>query len=179
MTTTGKHSSHRSIGRASPGKHTGQFLESVSTIQTHIADGIPHERYDSCLPTEDEWEKLPVVDGRFYPWGDRLATFCKMAESRAGTPMPERVGSSERIASTLFDVAGLVREYCNSPFARDTDTRVVRGGSYLTANELGCRVTYRQSVQRHIPSLEHGFRVVRDVGSVQGTHERKMVRPQF
>ena len=47
---------------------------------------------------------------------------------------PNELALSERIALYgLFDVAGLVREYCNSPFARDTDTRVVRGGSYLTA----------------------------------------------
>ena len=78
--------------------------------------------------------------------------------------MPTRVGSFSTDCSPygVFDMAGLVREYCDSTFDADESLRVVRGGSYLSQGGPACRTTHRQAVLRDVPNLDHGFRLVRD-----------------
>ncbi|MEE2789600.1 MAG: bifunctional serine/threonine-protein kinase/formylglycine-generating enzyme family protein [Myxococcota bacterium] len=159
-------------------------------IGISFADAVTYCRWYSQrtgtevrLPTEIEWEKAArSADGRPYPWGHYFdALFCKMAGSRSGTPRPERVGSFRSDCSVygVYDMAGLIREYCDSSFSKTADLRVVRGGSYLTNNGAACRATGRWPVHLKAPSLEHGFRIVRDVPDANSKHERRLVRPQF
>jgi formylglycine-generating enzyme required for sulfatase activity len=105
-----------------------------------------------------------------------------MAGSRRGRPLPERVGSFAADCSpyAIFDMAGLVSEYCDSAFDADESLRVVKGGNFQSTGELVCRLTHRRSCPRDVPNLHQGFRIIRDLpaGEVD-KGARRMVRPRF
>jgi formylglycine-generating enzyme required for sulfatase activity len=86
------------------------------------------------LPSEIQWEKAARgTDGRPFPWGNDppgSSDACFGLDPVDGAPAP--VGQALRNVSPfgVQDVAGNVWEWTTSNFAKESEYKVVRGGSY-------------------------------------------------
>ncbi|MCA8960373.1 MAG: SUMF1/EgtB/PvdO family nonheme iron enzyme, partial [Planctomycetes bacterium] len=115
------------------------------------------------LPTSEQWEKAARgVDGRCFPWGDRFdPALAKSVRSVRGRPQPEAVGAFRSDVSPygVRDLAGGIKEWCRSWFARDQRKRLIKGGSW-NHDEVDARAATRSGADESLVAPFLGFRLV-------------------
>lgn len=143
--------------------------------------GNATERRGYRLPTEKEWEyacRAGTTTPRFF---GRADTYCDkyMVSATGPQPKPTGVGLCKPNDFGLFDMLGNIAEWCHDPYMADTlnirpsdpqdnlelvtdsESRVVRGGSYFDApNRLRCAARSHAFVANQ--STYVGFRVARN-----------------
>ena len=121
------------------------------------------------LPTEDEWKFAARggLENKEYPWGDNVSLARDYANyERTGGKDKWKycapVGGFKPNGYGLFDMAGNVREWCQDWYDSDKDSRVLRGG-YWVSNTINLQVARRTSYPPDSRGSSLGVRCVADI----------------
>jgi serine/threonine protein kinase len=128
----------------------------------------PRER-DRALSDEGH---APYVWGRSpIPPADVAANYAgqerpgsRMMRHRDPFPGIAPVGSFQANAIGIQDLAGNVAEWCSTPWAPDSNLRVLRGGAWFDSERRNLRLDARESANPGAAPNGAGFRVVLDLG---------------
>jgi formylglycine-generating enzyme required for sulfatase activity len=125
------------------------------------------------LPTESEWEFAARggLRGKVYPWGDQEPSASR-ANYGKNVGKPTAVSSYPANGYGLHDMAGNVWEWCADWYDSDRDSKVLRGGSWLSKTLLyadSLRVASRKEDNSFNRYDNLGFRCVSGSDFTSGT----------
>jgi formylglycine-generating enzyme len=111
------------------------------------------------LPTEAEWQHAALAGSSVDPYGppDEVAWYQGNSDDKT-----HPVGQKKPNSWGLYDTLGNVWEWCEDEYAPGSQTRVLRGGSWLNG-QGGMRASFRYRVVPEFRVFYIGFRCVRDL----------------
>ena len=143
-------------GKAPPGELRDH---PVAYVSWH--DAVAYAEWAGVrLLTEQEWEKAARgIDGRVYPWGDEFDPGrCNTRESDIGATTPVgRYSPDGDSPCSCADMAGNVWEWMASEWQPGSDSRGLRGGSFI-GDQRFARAAVRY---RNLPGYRSGISGVR------------------
>ena len=63
----------------------------------------------------------------------------------------------------VYDMAGLVQEFCDSAYGQNQQIKVLKGGSFEAYHPWQCRTHHKEGMYMYAVKLSVGFRLARSL----------------
>lgn len=107
------------------------------------------QRVGGDLPTAEQWEYAArAIDGRVYPWGDEPPTRSRAIFGGSRNSFTTLLAPVDALPDGVspfnaYNMAGSIREWVQDTAPGDSDSRILRGGSWISSDDE--LLTYAQT----------------------------------